>query len=162
MLPRPPAATDPLGAAGRRADAWLDASADPEVRRIVLLDGPAVLGWERWREVGDAPRHGPGAALLTELMDAGAMPRQPVEPLAHVLIGALDEAALYVALAEDPDAARAEVRRRAAPPRRRHRRSAGRGAVTDVDQRSSGDSVEPISRALTRSSASTRSISRSM
>ena len=84
------------------ADAWLDASVEPEVRRIVLLDGPAVLGWERWREVG--MRHGLGlvTALLTELMDAGAIPAQPVEPLAHVLIGALDEAALYVALAADP------------------------------------------------------------
>ena len=38
------------------ADAWLDASVEPEVRRIALLDGPAVLGWERWREVG--MRHG--------------------------------------------------------------------------------------------------------
>jgi hypothetical protein len=50
------------------------------------------------------------AALLGELMDAGAIARQPVEPLAHVLIGALDEAALYVARAPDPDAARDAVR----------------------------------------------------
>ncbi|MET0458767.1 MAG: TetR/AcrR family transcriptional regulator, partial [Ilumatobacteraceae bacterium] len=57
-------------------------------------------------------RYGMGlvATLLTELMDAGAIDRQPVEPLAHVLIGALDEAALYVARAPDPDTARAEVR----------------------------------------------------
>jgi AcrR family transcriptional regulator len=91
------------------ADAWLDASADSEVQRIVLLDGPAVLGWERWREVG--LRHGVGlvTALLTELMDAGGIPRQPVAPLAHVLIGALDEAALYVARADDPERARAEA-----------------------------------------------------
>lgn len=91
------------------ADVWLDASAEPEVRRIVLLDGPAVLGWERWREI--AMRHGLGlvTALLRELIDAGGIPAQPVEPLAHVLIGALDEAALYVALADEPDRARTEV-----------------------------------------------------
>ena len=76
----------------------------------MLLDGPAVLGWERWREVGERYGMGLVATLLTELMDAGAIARQPVEPLAHVLIGALDEAALYVARAADPDAARAEVR----------------------------------------------------
>ena len=91
------------------ADAWLDASADPEVRRIALLDGPSVLGWERWREIG--MRHGLGLvkSLLTELMDAGGIPVQPVDPLAHTLVGALDEAALYVALAEDPARARAET-----------------------------------------------------
>ncbi len=56
-------------------------------------------------------RHGLGlvTGLLTELIDAGAIPAQPVEPLAHVLIGALDEAALYVALAADPVRARAQA-----------------------------------------------------
>jgi len=99
----------PLALLVAGADAWLDASADPEVRRIALLDGPAVLGWERWREV--SMRHGLGlvTALLTELVEADAIPAQPIAPLAHVLIGALDEAALYVALAPDQDAARREA-----------------------------------------------------
>ena len=100
---------DPLDALVVGADAWLDASAEPEVRRIALLDGPAVLGWERWREVG--MRHGLGlvSALLSELVEAGAMPAQPIAPLAHVLVGALDEAALYVAQADDPVQARTEA-----------------------------------------------------
>jgi AcrR family transcriptional regulator len=91
------------------AEAWLDASAEPEVRRIALVDGPAVLGWERWRAVG--MRHGLGlvTTLLAELRDAGAIADQPIEPLAHVLIGALDEAAIYVAMADDPERARVEV-----------------------------------------------------
>ena len=78
------------------------------MQRIVLLDGPAVLGWQRWREVA---RHGLGlvTALLTETMAAGEIPAQPIPALAHVLIGALDEAALYVALAADPARARAEA-----------------------------------------------------
>jgi len=99
----------PLDLLTAGADAWLDASADPEVRRIALLDGPSVLGWERWREVG--MRHGLGLvkSLLVELMDAGGIPVQPVDPLAHALVGALDEAALYVALAENPARARAET-----------------------------------------------------
>jgi len=41
-------------------------------------------------------------------MEAGAVVRQPVTPLAHALIGALDECALYVARAEDPAMARQE------------------------------------------------------
>jgi AcrR family transcriptional regulator len=100
---------DPLAVLAGGAEAWLDASLEPEVRRIALLDGPAVLGWERWREVG--MRHGFGlvTGLLGELIEAGAIPAQPIEPLAHVIIGALDEAALYVAQAADPARARAET-----------------------------------------------------
>ena len=102
-------ADDTAAALVAGADAWLDACGEPEVQRIVLLDGPAVLGWPRWREVG--LRHGLGliSALLTAAMAAGDIPEQPVAPLAHVLIGALDEAALYVALAADPHRARDEV-----------------------------------------------------
>jgi AcrR family transcriptional regulator len=100
---------DPLAVVAAGAEAWLDASVEPEVRRIALLDGPAVLGWQRWREVG--MRHGFGlvTGLLGELIDAGAIPAQPIEPVAHVLIGALDEAALYIAQADDPATARADA-----------------------------------------------------
>jgi AcrR family transcriptional regulator len=104
------APTDDAGALlAAGAQAWLDASTEPEVRRIALVDGPAVLGYDRWREVGE--RHGLGlvTGLLTELMDADLIPTQPIGPLARVLIGALDEAALYVALAEDPARARSET-----------------------------------------------------
>ncbi len=88
---------------------WLDASTDPQVRQIVLLDAPAVLGWERWREIG--MRYGMGLVegLLEHAITVGRLDPQPVAPLAHVLVGALDEAALYVAGAEDQAAARAEV-----------------------------------------------------
>ena len=100
---------DPLAALVAGVDAWLDASVEPEVRQIVLLDGPAVLGWQRWRDVGK--RHGLGlvTGLLSELMAADVIARQPVDALAHVLIGALDEAVMYVALAEDPLTARSET-----------------------------------------------------
>jgi AcrR family transcriptional regulator len=100
---------DPLAAMRLGATAWLDACADPEVQRIVLLDAPSVLGWERFREVG--MRHGLGLveAMLGAAVQAGAIPGQPLRPLAHLLIGAMDEAALYVARAPDPDAARAEM-----------------------------------------------------
>jgi hypothetical protein len=42
-------------------------------------------------------------------MEAGDLARQPVRPLAHVVVGALDEAALFVARAEDRATARAEM-----------------------------------------------------
>lgn len=91
-------------------DAWLAVCADPEVNRIVLIDAPAALGWERWREIGQ--RYGVGLVevAVQSLMDEGVLVRQPVRPLARVLIGALEEAALYAARAEDREAATAEVR----------------------------------------------------
>ncbi len=88
---------------------FLDACLEPDVQQIVLLDAPAVLGWERWREIG--ARYGLGLleALLAAGMDAGEIRRQPIAPLAHALLGALDEVAMLVARAEDPAAARAEA-----------------------------------------------------
>jgi AcrR family transcriptional regulator len=100
------AADDPAGALRAGAQLFLEACAEPEVERIILLDAPAVLGWEAWRDL--AGRYGLGLVQLAlqSAMDAGAIVPQPVVPLAHVLIGALNECALYVARAEDPPAAR--------------------------------------------------------
>jgi len=91
------------------AGAWLDASAEPDLQRIVLLDGPSVLGWDRWREI--CLRHTVGliAALLRDGIDRGSLPPQPVQALTHVLVGAVDEAALYIAQADDAAVARADM-----------------------------------------------------
>jgi len=91
------------------ADAWLDASSEPDLQRIVLLDGPSVLGWDRWREI--CLRHTVGliAALIQDGIDRGSLPPQPVQALTHVLVGAVDEAALYIAQAQDGLAARADM-----------------------------------------------------
>jgi AcrR family transcriptional regulator len=104
-------ADSPLEAMRAGADMFLQACTEPEAQRIALLDGPAVLGWDRWREIG--AEHGLGLieATLQAAIDAGAIASQPVRPLAHVLMGALDEAALLVARAEDPEGMRDEVGR---------------------------------------------------
>jgi len=100
------AEADPVGALRTGARLFLDACAEPEVERIILLDAPAVLGWEAWRDL--AGRYGLGLVRLAlqSAMDAGAIVPQPVVPLAHVLTGALNECALYVARADDPPTAR--------------------------------------------------------
>ncbi|SHN47629.1 TetR/AcrR family transcriptional regulator [Cryptosporangium aurantiacum] len=101
--------SDPIALMRLGAATWLGACAEPEVQRIVLIEAPAVLGWERWREIG--LRYGMGLVqgLLEHGISVGRVAAQPVEPLSHVLIGALDEAALYLARAEDPARARREV-----------------------------------------------------
>ena len=100
------AGADPVGALRIGARLFLDACAEPEVERIILLDAPAVLGSEAWRDL--AGRYGLGLVQfgLQAAIDAGAIVSQPVVPLSHVLVGALNECALYVARAEDPAAAR--------------------------------------------------------
>jgi AcrR family transcriptional regulator len=102
-------AGDPVAALHAAVDGWLAACEEPEVRQVLLLDGPAVLGWDGFRDM--ALRHGLGLteAMLSAAVDAGRLAPQPTRPLAHVIIGALDEAAMYVATAEDHAAAREEV-----------------------------------------------------
>ena len=91
-------------------DAWLAASAEPAVHRLVLIEAPAALGWERWREIGR--RYGVGLVegAVEGAIAAGVIAEQPVGPIAHVLIGALEEAVLYAARAEDRERATEEVR----------------------------------------------------
>jgi AcrR family transcriptional regulator len=104
-------AGSPLEAMRAGADMFLQACTEPEAQRIVLLDGPSVLDWDRWREI--AAKYGLGLieASLEAAIEAGAIAPQPVRPLAHVLMGALDEAAMLVARAEDPERMREEVGR---------------------------------------------------
>jgi AcrR family transcriptional regulator len=82
--------------------AFLTASTDPAVRRIMLVDGPAVLGWSEWRAMDEAGAANHLAELLTALVDAGILARQPVAPLTRLLSGAMNEAALWLAETGDP------------------------------------------------------------
>lgn len=103
-------ATNQLDALMAGAEAFLVAVERPEVHRVSLIDGVSVLGWERRRAIGQ--EHGLGLieAVLNSGMDDGLLRRTPARPMAHVLLGALDEAALYVASAADRDTARKEMR----------------------------------------------------
>jgi AcrR family transcriptional regulator len=89
--------------------AFLDASLEPEVRRILLVDGPAVLGWEKWREV--EARHGLGALklMLDEGNVEGSLAVANTDAMSHLLLSVIDEAALFIAHAEHPKKARAAV-----------------------------------------------------
>ena len=100
---------DPLEALKAGFLGWLTVCERPEAQQIVLLDAPAVLGWERWRAIGEAYGLGVTMAALQHAMDACAIAPQPVRALAHVVIAALDEAALYSVRADDAEAARAEM-----------------------------------------------------
>ena len=89
--------------------AFLGEALDPAVQQIVFLDAPGVLGWEVMHELETDY----GLTLikdgLSRLMTAGRIRRRPVDPLAHLLFGALTEGALFVARASDREAARRRV-----------------------------------------------------
>jgi AcrR family transcriptional regulator len=80
---RPP---DPLEAMRLGARLFLDRCSAPDIHRIVLIEG-----------------------MLAHAIAEGAIPQQPLRPTAHVLLGALDEAALFVSRATDPAQARLEM-----------------------------------------------------
>jgi hypothetical protein len=79
------------------------------MQRILLIDGPAVLGWRRWRELDTGTTLGLLISSLGDLVETGVIAAQPVEPLAHLVLAALNEASLVIAHSDDPEAARAEV-----------------------------------------------------
>jgi AcrR family transcriptional regulator len=98
----------PLAAMKAGIEAFLDECARPEIRQVALHDAPAVLGWDRWREIGASNGLGLIEASLAAAIEAGEIRPMPVKPMAHMLLGALDEAAMLIGRSEDP-AGRAEV-----------------------------------------------------
>jgi AcrR family transcriptional regulator len=101
--------SDPVQALRHAVRTWLDICVEPEIYRIALIDGPSVLGWKHWREICQLHVFGLVRDLLACGIEAGRIRPQPVMPLAHVLMGAADEAAMYVAESADQKQARAEM-----------------------------------------------------
>lgn len=93
-----------VAAAEREPDPWnqflagcrafLQASIAPAIARVMLVDGPAVLGWARWRTLDDAASGRHLVEALEGLVAAGVIPPRPVGPLARLLSGAMNEAAM--------------------------------------------------------------------
>jgi AcrR family transcriptional regulator len=92
---------DPVGALLAGCYAWLDISRDPAIRQIVLVDAPAVLGWQEWREIDARYGFGLLKGSLRAAAEAGRLSPSLVEPLAHVLLAAVLEIALLMARAND-------------------------------------------------------------
>ncbi len=99
--------TDPVRILELGFDAFLDQCRRTEVQRIVMLDAPTVLGWDTWHELDEqyAPRHDQGRALRRGgRWDAWTRPRSI--PTTHLLLGAIMQAGMVVARADDAEAAK--------------------------------------------------------
>jgi AcrR family transcriptional regulator len=83
-------------------EAYFELVSTGAAAQVILKDGPAVLGWQRWREI-DAAHFGAGMPTVLEAaMREGLIETQPVEPLVHLLLGAATEAAAACAASPDP------------------------------------------------------------
>lgn len=100
---------DPIVAMQLGTSAFLDICTEPEAARIMLIDAPAVLGAQGWSDISNEYNMGLVLQLITRGIELGRIPPQPVVPLARILLGALREAALFIATAPDPAAARDQV-----------------------------------------------------
>jgi len=102
---------DPWDAAHAGLRAFLDTYMDPGVQQITLVDAPSALGWEQLRALREPYGLAVMKAALEALAADGRLRFHTIESLAHLLFGALCEAALYIAAAEDRQAARDEMER---------------------------------------------------
>ena len=101
--------TDPMKILERGFDAFLDQCVNPEVQRIVMLDGPTVLGLDTWHELDERYAFGTLKTVLTLAADSGRIERTAVEPLSHLLLGAIMQAGMVVARADTPAVAKAAM-----------------------------------------------------
>jgi AcrR family transcriptional regulator len=98
------AADGPAEALRVGAKAWIRLAGDPVVQRILLIDAPSVLGWERWRALDEEPL-GLMRGALQAIADDGRLRPELVETLAHVLLASLNEVSLLIAGSDDQAAA---------------------------------------------------------
>jgi AcrR family transcriptional regulator len=97
-------APDPVAALRAGGLAWIRLAADPVVQQTVLIDAPAVLGWQRWRELDEQGALGWIRAALEYAAETGRIERRHVDVFAHIVLAAETEVALTIARADDPAA----------------------------------------------------------
>jgi AcrR family transcriptional regulator len=95
----------PLAALRAGFLAWIRLAGDPVVRRILLIDAPSVLVWERWRSIEEDHALGLIRAVLQVIAEEGKLRPELVGTLAHVLLASVNEVALQVARSQDQEAA---------------------------------------------------------
>jgi AcrR family transcriptional regulator len=98
--------TDPMRILAAGFEAFLDQCRIPEVQRIVMLEGPTVLGWDTWHELDERYAFGTIKLLLATAAESDRIEPDAVDPLSHLLVGAIMQAGMVVARADDPVAAK--------------------------------------------------------
>ena len=98
-------APDPVAALRAGGLAWIRMAGDQVIRQIMLIDAPAVLGWQRWRELDEQGPLGVIRDCLAYAAETGRIEHRHVDTFARILLAAANEVALVIARADDPAAA---------------------------------------------------------
>jgi AcrR family transcriptional regulator len=101
--------TDPLEMLRVGCHTWLDMVMDPHIRQVALIDGPAVLGWQRWREIDEQFAFGMTKGAFEHAVQAGSIRADNVDLVAHLAFAMLGEAAMVIVQADDREKARKEA-----------------------------------------------------
>jgi AcrR family transcriptional regulator len=99
------AGDDPWASMTAGVRAFMEGALDPAAQRIVLIEGPTVLGWETWKEIDERFGYALTKGSIDHAMEAGVLERRASGPLAHLFLAAISEAALQVARAKDKERA---------------------------------------------------------
>jgi AcrR family transcriptional regulator len=95
-------ASGELDELARGFDAFLDGVLQPDVQRILVLDGPAVLGLARYTELDERYAFAVIVAALRAAVDAGTVRVDDPETTTRLLLGALTRGAMLIANSPDP------------------------------------------------------------
>ena len=109
--PPPPALrkiVDPLDRMAAAVLSYLNAATEPGIKRILLIDGPAVIGWRKWREIDDQ-YFGAGARRAVQYVMGEGIPDAHLDAITHAVMGMVMEAALVCATAPDAKKAAREM-----------------------------------------------------
>ncbi|WP_028610141.1 TetR/AcrR family transcriptional regulator [Paenibacillus harenae] len=85
----------------RGCRSFVAAAVEPRNKRILLIDGPAVLGWEAWRRMDEENSMRHLREQLGLLQQQGSLKPVPLDAMTHFLSGALNESALWIAQSPD-------------------------------------------------------------
>ncbi|GAA1919212.1 TetR/AcrR family transcriptional regulator [Nocardioides lentus] len=103
-------AEDPWDNALAGLRAFLDAVREPSYRRVVVQEGPAVLGYERFREQEERSSYAIVVDLVASVLGRdGALDEEMLETFSRIFFGAMSSAGEAVSVAEDPEAAARRV-----------------------------------------------------
>jgi AcrR family transcriptional regulator len=102
-------AESPLAEIREGVSAFLDVCVGGDFQRIVLVDGPRVLGSDAWDDLVERYGRSILEEWLARCVQAGDLDPVPVRSLARLLISMLTEASLAIARADDPAAERADL-----------------------------------------------------
>ena len=101
---------DPWEATRSGLRAFLEVCLEPAYQRIVVQDGPAVMGWGRWRDAEEAYTFGVLRTVVSNLIASGEIgDEMPVDALARIMFGALSAGAIAIAASSSPMQERADI-----------------------------------------------------